>query len=108
MRFGRKLRADHGDELPAAVRTSLHRKVLHALTECAWDKWSGAPEPPPVTPPEYSPLADRLNPNIPERDVFAVRAHQMKVRVLAPTELRPCDAQNWDCAWRGWVNANAR
>lgn len=108
MRFGRKQRAEFGDELPAGARAALHRQVVHALTECGWDRWSGEPEPEPVTPPAHEPLAEHLNPNIPDSDVFAHRAHRMKVRVLARTELRPCDAQDWDAAWRDWVNAHAR
>lgn len=107
VRFGRKQRAEFGDELPAGVRASLHRQVVHALTECTWDRWSSEPEPGPVEPPAAEPLADHLNPNIPTCDVFAQRAHRMKVRVLARGELRPCDAQDWDNVWRDWVNAHA-
>lgn len=108
VRYARKARAEHGDDLPDAVRVALHRQVVHALTECRWDKWSGEPEPAPVTAPEIEPLAEYLNPLIPDSDVFARRAHGMKVRVLAPTELRPCDAQEWDSIWRDWVNEHAR
>jgi hypothetical protein len=108
VRYARKARAEHGDELPEAVRSALHRQVVHALTECHWDKWSGEPEPGPVTPPAEDPLAEHTNPNIPDSDVFARRANGMKVRVLAQGELRPCDAQEWDNIWRDWVNAHAR
>lgn len=107
VRFGRKQRAEFGDELPAGVRVALHKQVVHALTECAWDKWSDDPEPVLVDAPQLEPLANHLNPNIPESDVFARRANQMKVRVLARSELRPCDAQDWDNVWRDWVNAHA-
>jgi len=107
VRYARKARAEHGDDLPEAIRTALHRQVVHALTECAWDKWSGEPEPGPVTPPDVEPLADHLHPLIPDSDVFARRANGMKVRVLAESELRPCDAAEWDSVWRDWVNEHA-
>lgn len=108
IRFGRKQRAEFGDELPADARAALHRQVVHALTECVWDRWSGEPEPDPVQLPEFEPLADHLNPNIPDFDIFATRAHKMKVRVLSAEELRPCDVQEWDSIWRDWVNEHAR
>ena len=41
VRYARKARAEHGDELPEAIRSALHRQVVRALPECAWDKWSG-------------------------------------------------------------------
>lgn len=107
VRYARKARAEHGDELPEAVRSALHRQVVHALTECHWDKWSGAPEPGPVTPPEIEPLAEHADPNIPDGDVFARRANGMKVRVLAAAEIRPCDAAEWDAIWREWVDEHA-
>lgn len=108
VRYARKARAEHGDELPDTVRAALHRQVVHALTECAWDKWSGQPEPGPVTPPAVDPLAEHADPMIPDLDVFARRANGMKVRVLADVELRPCDIQEWDSIWRDWVNAHAQ
>jgi hypothetical protein len=108
VRYARKARAEHGDELPEAIRSALHRQVVHALTECAWDKWSGEPEPGPVTAPEVEPLADHLDALIPDSDVFARRANGMKVRVLADAELRPCDVQEWDSIWREWVNEHSR
>lgn len=107
VRYARKARAEHGDELPEAIRSALHRQVVHALTECHWDKWSGEPEPGPVTAPEVEPLADHLDALIPDSDIFARRANGMKVRVLADAELRPCDAQEWDSIWREWVNEHA-
>lgn len=108
VRYARRARAEHGDELPEDVRAALHRQVVHALTECAWDKWSGEPEPAPVTAPEIDPLAGHADAGIPDSDVFARRANGMKVRVLAVGELRPCDVQEWDSVWRDWVNAHAR
>lgn len=108
IRFARKQHAEFGIELPATARAAVHRQVVHALTECVWDRWSGDPEPAPVEAPEVEPLADHLNPNIPDSDIFALRAHKMKVRVLSATELRPCDAQEWDSIWRDWVNEHAR
>jgi hypothetical protein len=108
VRYARKARAEHGDDLPESVRTALHRQFVHALTECAWDKWSGEPEPGPVTPPEVDPLAGRADAMIPDSDVFARRANGMKVRVLSADVLRPCDVQEWDSVWREWVNAHAR
>lgn len=108
VRYARKARAEHGDDLPDPVRVALHRQVVHALTQCHWDKWSGEPEPGPVTPPEVEPLAEYLNPLIPDSDVFARRANGMKVRVLAEAALRPCDVQEWDAIWRDWVNEHAR
>lgn len=107
VRYARKARAEHGDALPDAVRVALHRQVVHALTECHWDKWSGEPEPGPVDAPETDPLADHLNPLIPDADLFARRGNGMKVRVLAEAALRPCDAPEWDSIWRDWVNERA-
>lgn len=107
VRYARKARLEHGDDLPPGIRVALHRQVVHALTECHWDKWSGEPEPGPVEAPEVDPLAEYLNPMIPDSDVFARRAHGMKVRVLADAELRPCDVQEWDSIWRDWVNEHA-
>lgn len=108
VRYARRQRQEFGDVLPDSVRAKLHRMVVHALTECGWDRWSGASEPDPVEPPAVPPLAAYLDPVIPDRDVFGRRAHQLKVRALAPRALRPCDAAVWDSIWRTWVNAHAR
>ncbi|MGQ0625946.1 MAG: hypothetical protein ACT4PP_15025 [Sporichthyaceae bacterium] len=107
VRDGRRHRAERGNDLPAPLRAALHAEVLHALTGCEWDKWSGDPEPDPVQAPEVAPLAEYLNPNIPASDTFALRGNQVRVRVLAKTILRPCDAPNWDGSWREWVDAHA-
>jgi hypothetical protein len=108
VRYARKQRAEHGDDLPMPVRVMLHRKIVHALTECAYDKWSGLPEPDPVTPPAVHPLADHVDQRIPASDTYAVKAQQLKVRSLSENVLLACDHQNWDSVWRAWVNAHAR
>lgn len=107
MRAGRHHRAEHGDDIPVEVRAALQAEVLHALTGCEWDKWSGEPEPDPVVPPKEPLLAEYTNPNIPESDSFARRGNQMRARVLAKAILRPCDAANWESAWREWVDTHA-
>ncbi|MGQ0629780.1 MAG: hypothetical protein ACT4P1_01965 [Sporichthyaceae bacterium] len=107
VRAGRRHRAEYGDDLPGDLRASLQSDVLHALTGCEWDKWSGEPEPDPVKAPECAPLAEHVNPHIPEADSFACRGNQLKARVLAKTILRPCDAANWDGIWREWVDTHA-
>jgi hypothetical protein len=108
VRYARKQRAEHGDDLPMPVRVMLHRKVAHALTECAYDKWSGQPEPDPVTPPAVHPLAEYVDPMIPTSDSYAVKAQELKVRTLSENVLLACDHQNWDSVWRAWVNVHAR
>jgi hypothetical protein len=108
VRYARKQRAEHGDNLPQPVRILLQRKIMHALTECAYDKWSGQPEPDAVTPPAEHPLASHLDPEIPPVDTFAVKHQELRARALAPDVLLPCDADDWDAAWRTWVNLQAR
>ena len=108
VRYARRQRAEHGDDLPMPIRVLLHRKVVHAITECAYDKWSGEPEPDPVTPPTVHPLRAHVDPLIPAADAYAVKAQELKVRSLAESVLLACDHQNWDAVWRAWVNLHAR
>jgi hypothetical protein len=108
VRYARKQRAEHGDDLPQSVRILLQRKIMHALTECAYDKWSGQPEPDPVDPPDVHPLAQYVDPAIPATDTFALKHQELRARALAPEVLLPCDADDWDSAWRTWVNLQAR
>ncbi len=108
VRYARKQRGEHGDVLPMTVRILLQRKIMHALTECTFDKWSGQPEPDPVTPPAVHPLASVVDQSIPETDTFALKHQELRARALAATPLLPCDADSWDSAWRTWVNVQAR
>ena len=108
VRYARRQRAEHGDDLPTAARVLLLRKVVHALMECGYDKWSGQPEPDPVTPPSVHPLAAYVDPTIPPGDTYAVKAQQLLVRTVSGNVLLACDHQDWDSVWRAWVNLHAR
>lgn len=108
VRYARKQRAEYGGDLPTSVRILLHRKIQHAIDECGYDKWSGEPEPDPVTPPSVHPLAAYVDPLIPASDTYAVKAQELMVRSLSENVLLACDHQNWDTVWRAWVNLHAR
>lgn len=108
VRYARKQRAEYGDDLPQPVRILLQRKLMHALTECGYDKWSGQPEPDPVVPPAEHPLASYIDAEIPATDTFALKHQELRARALAADVLLPCDADDWDSVWRTWVNHQAR